>query len=154
MVEKVQFVSEPKPVTLGQTGVSSRRAASGPHFDAVLREKLADGVGVQFSAHALRRLDSRGIQITPEERQLIEKGVRSAAKKGARESLLVTDRFALVVSVRNRTVITAKHADELDDGVFTNIDSAVICRAGSMAPQRVGVGQQMVRVHEDRLDLA
>ena len=141
MVEKVQLVSESRPATLRQAGVSSRRAANGPRFDAVLREKLDDAAEVRFSAHALRRLDSRGIEITPQEKQLIEKGVRSAAEKGSRESLLVTDRFALVVSVRNRTVITAKHTDDLDDGVFTNIDSAVICRAGSMAPQLVGEAQ-------------
>jgi len=143
MVEKVQLVSESRPATLRQAGVSSRRAASGPRFDAVLRQKLGDVAEVRFSAHALRRLDSRGIEITAEEKQLIEKGVRNAAEKGARESLLVTDRFALVVSVRNRTVITAKHTDELDDGVFTNIDSAVVCRAESAARQLAGETQHV-----------
>ena len=147
MVEKVQLVSESRPATLRQAGASSPRAASGPRFDAVLRQKLGDVAEVRFSAHALRRLDSRGIEITAEEKQLIEKGVRSAAEKGARESLLLTDRFALVVSVRNRTVITAKHTDELDDGVFTNIDSAVICRVGSTAPRLVG------ETHFDSLSL-
>jgi flagellar operon protein len=105
----------------------------------VLREKIGDSPAVKFSAHALRRLDSRKIQITPAEKNVIERGVQKAAEKGARESLLLTDRFALVVSVRNRTVITVAHNDELDDGVFTNIDSAVICgRSDSMIVRQLG----------------
>jgi flagellar operon protein len=138
MVERVQLVAGARPPDQVRAGISPHRVAGGADFDAVLREKLADGAELRFSAHALRRLESHGIQVTAEEKQLIEDGVRSAAHKGARESLLVTDRFALVVSVTNRTVITARHNDDLDDGVFTNIDSAVICRGVQAAPQRVG----------------
>jgi flagellar operon protein len=36
------------------------------------------------------------------------------------------DDVALVVSVRNRTVITAMDKENLRNNVFTNIDSAVI----------------------------
>ena len=38
------------------------------------------------------------------------------------------DDLALVVSVSNRTVITAVDGDHLQDNVFTNIDSAVIAK--------------------------
>jgi len=142
MVENVQFVPGPRPPDQVHAGVPTRHAVAGTDFEAVLREKLSDGGEVRFSAHALRRLESRGIRITAEEKRLIEEGVRSAADKGARESLLVTDRFALVVSVTNRTVITATHTEDLDDGVFTNIDSAVICRGAQAAPQLVGDGRR------------
>jgi flagellar operon protein len=128
MVDKVQPITEARATTPMQPAAPSRTTTSGPGFDAVLREKLGEGAVVRFSAHALRRLDSRKIQITPAEKIIIEQGVQKAAEKGAQESLLLTDRFALVVSVRNRTVITVAHNDELNDGVFTNIDSAVICR--------------------------
>ena len=53
-------------------------------------------------------------------------GVDKAAQKGAKESLVMVDNVALVVSVRNRTVITAVPQEHLKDNVFTNIDSAVI----------------------------
>ncbi len=139
MVEKVQFVTEPRAPTPKQPEAPSRTTTGGPRFDTVLQEKLADSTGVRFSAHALKRLDSRKIEITPAEKIIIERGVQKAAEKGARESLLLTDRFALVVSVRNRTVITVAHHDELDDGVFTNIDSAVICgRSDSMMARQLG----------------
>ena len=39
---------------------------------------------------------------------------------------MLVDGTAFVVSVRNRTVITAVGADQMRDQVFTNIDSAVI----------------------------
>ena len=59
------------------------------------------------------------------QRQL-DKLVQKAAAKGARESLVLMDDIALVVSIRNRTVITAVDGQSLKDNVFTNIDSAII----------------------------
>jgi flagellar operon protein len=49
-----------------------------------------------------------------------------AASKGARESLVLLDQTAFVVSVPNRTVITVVDKENLKQNVFTNIDSAVI----------------------------
>ena len=40
--------------------------------------------------------------------------------------MIFVDQTAFVVSVRNRTVITAVDRDHMKDHVFTNIDSAVI----------------------------
>ena len=52
--------------------------------------------------------------------------VNKAAAKGARQSLLVMDNQAFIVSVTNRTVITALDGSSMKENVFTNIDSAVI----------------------------
>ena len=54
-----------------------------------------------------------------------DKGLALAAK-GARESLVLMDGLALVVSVANRTVITAVGTDRMTDQIFTNIDSAAV----------------------------
>ncbi|HEX3047301.1 MAG TPA: flagellar biosynthesis protein, partial [Bacillota bacterium] len=54
--------------------------------------------------------------------------VNKAEAKGARESLILMDQMALVVSIKNRTVITAVDNESLKDNVFTNIDSAVIVK--------------------------
>ena len=57
----------------------------------------------------------------------LKSAVDKAAQKGARESLiLMNNDLALVVSVTNRTVITAMDGSSIRDNVFTNIDSAVI----------------------------
>ncbi len=58
--------------------------------------------------------------------QRLDDGVTRAAGKGAREAVVFVDGTAFVVSVRNRTVITAVDRDHMRDHVFTNIDSAVI----------------------------
>jgi flagellar operon protein len=49
-----------------------------------------------------------------------------AQEKGAKETLMVFDNFSLIVSVKNKTVITAMDKEGMKDNVFTNIDSAVI----------------------------
>ena len=52
--------------------------------------------------------------------------VNKMASKGARESLIYMNDVALVVSIRNRTVITAMDGMSAKDNIFTNIDSAAI----------------------------
>jgi flagellar operon protein len=95
----------------------------GPSFGDVLAEKTAE---VQFSGHALQRVRRRGIEVGQGTLQRLQAGVDRAAGKGARESVVFVDSTAFVVSVRNRTVITAVDRDHMKDHVFTNIDSAVI----------------------------
>ena len=48
------------------------------------------------------------------------------AEKGGRESLVIMGDLALIVSVTNKTVITAINGENIRNNVFTNIDSAVI----------------------------
>ena len=95
----------------------------GPQFADVLREKSQ---GVQFSGHAIQRVQRRGIEVGESALARLSEGVDRAAGKGARESVIFVDGTAFVVSVRNRTVITAVDSDHMKDHVFTNIDSAVI----------------------------
>ena len=89
-------------------------------------QRLLEGKGVKVSGHAQTRLESRGIQLGEAEWERVRGGIDRAAAKGAKESLVMIDDVALVVSVKNRTVITAVDKQNLRDNVFTNIDSAVI----------------------------
>ena len=81
---------------------------------------------LKFSAHAQTRLNSREIALSQEDMDKLESAVAKAEAKGAKESLVLMRDMAFIVSVKNRTVITAVHNDQLKDNVFTNIDSAVI----------------------------
>ncbi|MBE3598020.1 MAG: hypothetical protein IMX02_04205 [Limnochordaceae bacterium] len=67
----------------------------------------------------------RRIALTPERRERLEEGVARAEAKGAREAVVMVDRLAFVVSVKNRTVITVVDEPQLKENVFTNIDSVV-----------------------------
>jgi len=112
----------PSPLDIAATPGQPTRV-EGPAFSDVLAEKAAQ---VQFSGHALQRVRRRGIELTPATLARLQNGVDRAAGKGARDSVVFVDSTAFVVSVRNRTVITAVDRDHMKDHVFTNIDSAVI----------------------------
>lgn len=96
------------------------RPTSGPDFGTILQDQL------KVSGHAQTRLQSRNIELSKAEWDRVVNGVNKAAAKGAKESLVMVDDVALVVSVKNRTVITAVDKANLKDNVFTNIDSAVV----------------------------
>lgn len=98
--------------------------AAGTAFDAVLQKEIKE---VKFSQHAVQRLQQRNIQLGAQELARLEQAVDKAAQKGSRESLVLMDnQMAFVVSVKNRTVITAMVGENMKENVFTNIDSAVI----------------------------
>lgn len=111
-----------RPATPGQPA-----RAGAPSFADVLQQQLIQtAAGVKFSAHAMERLRLRDIHLGPQDLARLDEAVRRAELKGARESLMLTDKGAFVVSVRNKTVITVVDTAHMKDNVFTNIDSAVI----------------------------
>jgi flagellar operon protein len=103
----------------------SVQTPQGPAFSDVLRD-TAGSQPVQFSKHAVQRLERRQLAVDPTTMQRLQNGVDRAAGKGARDAVVLVDETAFVVSVTNRTVVTAVGKDQMKDHVFTNIDSAVI----------------------------
>jgi flagellar operon protein len=105
------------------SGARNEAAIQGPSFATVLQEQTH---GVAFSRHALQRLERRGIEVGAPTLARLGDGVDRAAGKGSRASVVFVDGTAFVVSVPNRTVITAVDSAHMREQVFTNIDSAVI----------------------------
>lgn len=81
---------------------------------------------LKFSQHALDRMSSRGISFKPEDLARLSDAVEKAAKKGSKESLILMGDNALIVSVKNKTVVTTMDRETMKENVFTNIDSTVI----------------------------
>ncbi len=92
-------------------------------FANLLNQEIA---GVKFSQHALERMQSRNLNFSNHDLMKLNDAVEKIAKKGAKESLVYMNDVALVVSVANKTVITAMDGKSAKDNIFTNIDSAVI----------------------------
>jgi flagellar operon protein len=92
-------------------------------FDTLLQRELDN---VRFSKHAQQRLDERNIVLTDSDLSQLQSAVSKADAKGARESLVLLRDMAFIVSVANRTVVTAMDGESIHENVFTNIDSAVV----------------------------
>jgi flagellar operon protein len=127
MVDQIFF---PNPVQPGrQERPQSQKPTSGQVADSsfarVLDEKLPTQ-GIKFSQHAQERLKSRNIVLSANDMANLEGAVNSVAQKGGKESLVMMKDAALVVSIKNRTVVTALDRSQMQGNVFTNIDSAVI----------------------------
>lgn len=106
-------------------GRRSQKPVSGGGFDQLLQNRIAQGQ-VRFSRHATERMDSRGIQFSANQMERLESAVSQVNAKGGKESLVMLDDTALVVSVKNETVVTVVDRSQLKNNVFTNIDSAII----------------------------
>ncbi len=100
-----------------QAGVGTPRTAEG-----------GDAFGLHFSRHAARRIEQRGLALDEGRLERLERAVGQAEAKGAKDSLILLDELALVVSVQNRTVVTAVDEASRKEHVFTNIDSVVIAQ--------------------------
>ena len=109
---------------IGKTGESGRteggRKLGGSIELGQLRQPL------KFSAHAAQRLAERNIRLDAATLGRVSDAVDKAAAKGVEDSLVLTGDAALIVNVKNRTVITAMDRTQLQGNVFTNIDGAVI----------------------------
>ena len=92
-------------------------------FANILQNELGN---LTFSNHAQARLNSRDIQLSQDDMKRLESAVTKAGDKGAKDSLVMLRDMAFIVSVRNRTVVTALKGDQAQNNVFTNIDSAVV----------------------------
>lgn len=110
----------------GPSPVTQQPAAKTTAFADVLGKEMESTGRIRFSAHAQRRLDSRELTLTGNDRMRLDQAVDELAQKGSRESLVLMDKMALLVSVPNRTVITVVPQTEAANSLFTNIDSAVV----------------------------
>jgi flagellar operon protein len=81
---------------------------------------------LKFSAHASQRLRERKIELDPAVMAKVSDAVDKADAKGIDDTLVLTKDVALIVNVKNRTVITAMDRAQMTGNVFTNIDGAVI----------------------------
>jgi flagellar operon protein len=89
-------------------------------------QKLSSAEPVKFSNHAVERMMSRGISFSKEDMGRLNEAVDRASAKGSKDSLILMNDSALIVSVKNRTVVTVMDKNALKENVFTNIDSTIV----------------------------
>ena len=90
-------------------------------------EALNQSSGVQFSKHAMERINERNIDLSEDNKlDRLNKAVELAGERGSADALVMIDTTAFLVSVKNNKVITTLSADDMQGNIFTNIDSAVL----------------------------
>lgn len=121
---EVNGISVPFIPIVGNEEISKSRVGreSANQFDAIFKEELEK---VKFSNHALKRLESRNIQLSDVELNKIQDAVQKAESKGSKDSLVMMDKTAFIVNIPNKTVVTAIDVANSAENVFTNIDSVV-----------------------------
>lgn len=95
-------------------------------FSAHLQTALESTNNLVLSKHAKQRLEQRGINISAERWSQIEAKVNEAKKMGVKDSLVLMDEAALIVSAQNNTVITAMDRTEASTQIFTNISGTIV----------------------------
>lgn len=117
---------------LAENGGIKKTPDDAKDFKSILGNELTSPLGgqvkepIKFSNHASARVQSRGIDVGPDVMRRLNDAVDKAAAKGVDEALVLSSDGAFIVSVKNRTVVTAMDKNALDGNVFTNIDGAVI----------------------------
>jgi flagellar operon protein len=118
-----------KPMSGNGYGGMKQIPVNRPSFQQIYQNHLItkeQAAPLKLSHHAQVRMQQRGIELDEATMVKMQEAVRQAAAKGAKESLILMQNHAFIVSVNNRTVVTAMDANDLTDHVVTQIDSAVI----------------------------
>ncbi len=126
MAETVNGINVPFLPVGGVDGLKQKPSIQLPverSFEAIFQKELSE---VKFSKHAQERLNERNIQLDQHDLSHLHNAIELAEKKGSHDSLVLLRDMAFIVSVKNRTVVTAMHGENMKANVFTNIDSAVI----------------------------
>lgn len=125
MTDRLTIIPQPiSPVSRPQSRPAGSGKAGG-QFDQLLQEARQQGQ-VRFSGHAQSRMAERGINFSPNQLERLQQAVKLVDTKGGRDSLVMLDDTALVVNVKNETVVTVVDREQMKNNVFTKIDSAVI----------------------------
>ena len=121
---EINGISVPFIPIVGNEEIVTRRTGreAANQFDAIFKEELEK---IKFSNHAMKRLESRNIQLSETELGKIQDAVSKAESKGSKDSLIMMDKTAFIVNIPNKTVVTAIEVANSNESVFTNIDSVV-----------------------------
>lgn len=83
------------------------------------------GKDINVSSHAMKRLQERNIELDGNEYMKLKEAVGKLRAKGGHDSLVITQKAAYVVDVDKNTVVTAVDKNNMNENVFTKIDSTI-----------------------------
>ncbi len=115
-----QAVGQQQKQNVNDTGQQPQQS-----FAEIFQQKL-QSKELNFSKHAMQRLEQRDIDLSFDDLNKISDAVKKAEQKGVANTLVLSSKGAFIVNVGNNTVITAMNSDDMKENIFTQIDGAVI----------------------------
>jgi flagellar operon protein len=73
----------------------------------------------------MKRLQERNIELDGNEYMKLKEAMMKLKSKGGHDSLVITNKAAYVVDVDKNTVVTAVDKNNMNENVFTKIDSTI-----------------------------
>lgn len=125
MIDRIQ----PAGRAVQNLGAQRKERQPQQSFGEMLQQRLQEAQPAQqlnFSKHALNRVEERGIELTPELMDKLAGSVDRASEKGAVNILALGGEQAFIINVPHNRVITTISQDEMKEKIFTNIDAAVL----------------------------
>ncbi len=83
------------------------------------------GPEISVSTHAMKRLQERNIELDGNEYMKLKEAISKLRSKGSHDSLVITNKAAYVIDVDKSTVVTAVDKNNMNENVFTKIDSTI-----------------------------
>ena len=121
---RINELNQANPInqlTSAQTLKLQHAAQTQVQFGDILQQKIGERQNVQFSKHAVQRVQERGIEMTDNLLNGLNHAIEKAREKGAKDVV-----GAFIVNVPNNVVVTTMSGAEMKENIFTNIDSAVL----------------------------
>jgi len=112
--------------TEARQNINNDFSGNAKSFGDVLSAVLIKESKLNFSAHAIKRMASRNIQLDAAQHSRLETACSKLSEKGSDEALIILDDKMFLISVKNKTIITALDKNEAGQSVFTNINGAAI----------------------------
>lgn len=118
---KTKFFHVHNPVPIQQHVQPTVKKQSNVSFKDVLDQQQ-----LKVSKHAESRMKERNITLNQDQWKNMHEKLQEAKEKGVTDSLVFMNEAALLVSVKNNTVITALNRSEMESKLFTNINGAIV----------------------------
>ncbi|MEA1884719.1 MAG: hypothetical protein U9N62_09410 [Thermotogota bacterium] len=81
---------------------------------------------LKVSSHAQERIKTRNIEMNQKRLDTLGEVADEAGKMGAKNTLALFGTDAFILSVKDKTIVTAMKEEEMESRFFTNIDSVYI----------------------------
>jgi flagellar operon protein len=122
----VKGVSNLKGLGNNPTKAKEKKEELFSDFKGLLQKNLENSDEVKVSSHALKRLKERKLNMDSKEFAKIKDAITQLKAKGGKDSLVITNKAAYIVDVKNNTVVTAIDKKSINNNIFTKIDSTIV----------------------------